>query len=431
MISRLVVTLCGFLFFISASVSAEEAVSFKDGLSAYQGRNYLEAYYIWKSLARQGDPISAYNLGILFAQGLGVGRDPGKAADLYLQSAEAGYALAQFNLGMAYLSGEGVDRDYRQAALWWLKAAEQENVQATFNLAKLYQQGLGVKKDEAIALRLYRKAADLGDLRALQLLSGGEVLNKKKTSTTQSEVSSQEVEIRREAWIEQQPKNNYTVQVFAFGSISKAVDHIMANDLVSETAIFQVDDGETAWFKVVYQSFDTRRAAVQARGKLSALFPEQEPWLRKFSDVHEEIHVDKRAGNSKEFTGIVKNDVAADINELLRRAQSAFNKQNYGEAYALWGPLAENDVVDAQYALGFMYESGWGVEQDYVKAFDWYGKAANLGHVKSQYNLGMLYVNGRGVEQHPEKGRYWIQMAANNNDSRAIDYIEDELARVK
>ena len=287
MISRIVGTLSGLLFFLSASVIAEEAVSFKDGLSAYQGRNYLEAYYIWKSLAREGDPVSAYNLGILFARGLGVGRDSGKAADFYLQSAETGYPLAQFNLGMAYLAGEVVDRDYRQSALWWLRAAEQENVQATFNLAKLYQQGLGVKKDESIALRLYRKAADLGDLRALQLLSGGEVQIKKKISTAQPEVSSKEKEIRREAWIEQQPKNNYTVQVFTFGSISQAVDHIMDNDLVTEAAIFQVDEGEKVWFKVVCQSFDTRRAAVRARDKLSALFPEQEPWLRKFSEVHE------------------------------------------------------------------------------------------------------------------------------------------------
>ena len=69
MISRFVVLLCGFLFFLSASTTAEEAVSFKDGLTAYQQRNYLEAYYIWKSLASEGDPASAYKRGVLYAQG--------------------------------------------------------------------------------------------------------------------------------------------------------------------------------------------------------------------------------------------------------------------------------------------------------------------------------------------------------------------------
>ena len=190
MISRLAGPLSGLLFFLSASIAAEEAVSFKDGLSAYQQRNYLEAYYIWNSLASEGDPVSAYNLGILFAQGLGVDRNPDKAAGLYLQSSEAGYAPAQFSLGMAYLAGEGVDQDYKQAALWWVKAAEQENGQATFNLAELYQKGHGVKKDVDIARRLYQKAADLGDVRAIQLLSGGKVQNKKEVSASQHEVSS-------------------------------------------------------------------------------------------------------------------------------------------------------------------------------------------------------------------------------------------------
>ena len=431
MISRFVVPLCGFLFFLSASTTAEEAVSFKDGLTAYQQRNYLEAYYIWKSLASEGDSASAYNLGVLYAQGLGVGRDPGKAAGLYLQSAETGYALAQFNLGMAYLTGEGVSQDYRQAALWWVKAAEQEHVQATFNLATLYQKGLGIKKNEAIARRLYQRAADLGDQRAIQWLSGANVQKKKEVIAPKAEVSSQETQIRREAWIQQQPKNNYTVQVFAFNSEPQAVNHIRDNKLVADTALFQVDENETVWFKVVYRSFDTRHAAVQARDELSAMFPEQEPWLRRFSDVHGEINGVSNGGKSKEAASSENSDAVADVNDQLRRAQSAFNKQSYDEAFALWEPLAEIDVVEAQYALGFIYESGWGVEQDYAKAFDWYGKAAESGHVKSQYNLGMLYVNGLGVDQDLNKGRFWIQTAANNSDARAVDYLEYEWSREK
>ncbi|MDA9982698.1 SPOR domain-containing protein [Gammaproteobacteria bacterium] len=435
MISRLAGPLSGLLFFLSASIAAEEAVSFKDGLSAYQQRNYLEAYYIWNSLASEGDPVSAYNLGILFAQGLGVDRDPDKAAGLYLQSAESGYALAQFSLGMVYFAGEGVGRDYKQAALWWVKAAEQENVQATFNLAELYQKGHGVKKDVDIARRLYQKAADLGDLRAIQLLSGGKIQNKKEVRAPRrevlSKVSSKGKEIRREEWIQQQPKNNYTVQIFASGSESRAVDHIRDNGLMVDTALFQVDEDENAWFKVVYGSFDTRRAAVREKDELSALFPEQEPWLRKFSDVHEEINGLDHDGKSKEVANIEKSDAAADVNEQLRRAQFAFNKQSYEEAFALWEPLAKIDFVEAQYALGFMYESGWGVEQDYTKAFDWYGKAAESGHVKSQYNLGILYVNGLGVDQNLNKGRYWIQTAANNSDARAVDYLKYEWSRKK
>ena len=414
----------GSLFLVSISLLAQDTVTFRDGLNAYQNGRNLQAYYIWNSLAAQGDPVSAYNLGVLFAQGLGVEKDPGKAADLYQQSAEAGYAPAQFNLGMVYLTGEGVNRDFRQAAQWWVAAAEQGSVQAMFNLATLFNNGLGVKKDESIARRLYRMAADRGDPRAMKMLSGG-YQNKQGTSTTDSTASAGKKTIRGNAWIERQPKDNYTVQVFTFGSKSRAVKTIVDNDLVDDVAMFRVATGGKVWFKVVYRSFATRHAALEAKRRLSTVFPVQKPWVREFSEVSKELRNSNRTRESMEVESVRTSDHAANTNDLARRAQSAFNRQHYSEALALWEPLAKKGFTDAQYALGFLYESGWGVDRDYARAFNWYGKAAEAGHAKSQYNLGMLYLSGLGVDRDPDKGRYWIQAAAVNNDTRAIDYLDD------
>ena len=54
-------------------------------------------------------------------------------------------------------------------------------------------------------------------------------------------------------------------------------------------------------------------------------------------------------------------------------------------------------MVCAQFALGDMYDNGWGVPQDHAKAANWYRKAAEQGDAKAQHNLGWMYYKGEGV----------------------------------
>lgn len=440
------------MVFVCALACAPPGLSdvsdFEAGLNAFHRGSYLEAYYIWKALAADGDPISAYNLAVLYANGLGVERDARKAVVLYRDSADAGHAPAQFNLGMAYLTGDGVDADYKEAARWWVKAAEQKNVQAVFNLATLYTKGMGVKRDDELARGLYQIAADLGDARAAKIIADlGEVqpveiiadpedaqVGKTIASRqTQPEIQSDAAaptgeEIKSQEWILAQPDQNYAVQVFAYTSEARALQNIRRNHLQDDVALFGVNISGRGWYKVLYGSFDRRGDAINARSKMRRLFPQEAPWLRRMSDVKREIRASliAPAGQPVAEAGSVPGNrhQAEDTSEELQRGQSAFNDQRYGDAYKAWMPLAQNDTVEAQYGIGFMYESGWGVDKDYAEAFQWYDKAARAGHAKSQYNLGILYLDGRGVIKDREKGRYWIQSAANQNDQRAVDFID-------
>jgi len=108
----------------------------------------------------------------------------------------------------------------------------------------------------------------------------------------------------------------------------------------------------------------------------------------------------------------------------LRAGQQAFNAQDYEAAFEAWQPLAEQGVADAQYGIGFMYESGWGMARDFSKAFRWYQLAAQQDHVQAQYNLGLLYRDGRGVARNDALGLYWIQTAADGGDQRARNYLQ-------
>jgi TPR repeat protein len=67
------------------------------------------------------------------AAGDWVNKNPAKAFQLTLQSAQAGYVPAQEVVGMMYAVAKGVEQDLKQAATWFLTAAEAGNPRAAAN----------------------------------------------------------------------------------------------------------------------------------------------------------------------------------------------------------------------------------------------------------------------------------------------------------
>src|SRR5271154_6828431 len=58
---------------------------------------------------------------------------------------------------------------------------------------------------------------------------------------------------------------------------------------------------------------------------------------------------------------------------------------------------AQGGDPDAEFDIGYVYETGEGVPQDYAQAAIWYRKAAEQGNANSQYDLALLYNTGQGV----------------------------------
>lgn len=82
-------------------------------------------------------------------------------------------------------------------------------------------------------------------------------------------------------------------------------------------------------------------------------------------------------------------------------------------AVSLWKNLAEQGDPDAQYALGWMYESGQGVAINLNQAIHWYKQAASQDYVTAQYVLASMYDKGTGVAANPETAVAWYLKAAN------------------
>jgi hypothetical protein len=80
--------------------------------------------------ADKGDPIAQFELGTLYANGVGIPKDDAEAVIWFRRAAEHGNADAQYTLALRYDNGQGVEKDGSQALDWYQKAAAQGNQDA-------------------------------------------------------------------------------------------------------------------------------------------------------------------------------------------------------------------------------------------------------------------------------------------------------------
>jgi hypothetical protein len=166
------------------------------GLAAFKNKNYQLAFREWKVSAEAGQAEAEFDLGVLYAEGMGVRRDLTEASKWYRKAAEQGNAAAEFALGQMYsrgwgvprdeadairwfqmansvdsdgpptdwalVEGYGTQRDPQQAAYWYQQAADKGHPEAQYNLGRLYASGEGVKKDEEQAARWVSASATQG-----------------------------------------------------------------------------------------------------------------------------------------------------------------------------------------------------------------------------------------------------------------------------
>lgn len=82
---------------------------------------------------------------------------------------------------------------------------------------------------------------------------------------------------------------------------------------------------------------------------------------------------------------------------------------------------ADNNIEDAQYALGSLYKQGGkDLNQDAAKAFKYTLAAAENDHGQAQWEVGMAFIRGTNVTADIPKAIQWFQKSANNGDSNGM-----------
>jgi len=93
--------------------------------------------------------------------------------------------------------------------------------------------------------------------------------------------------------------------------------------------------------------------------------------------------------------------------------------QDHSQAAAWYRMSAEQGNAEAECELGSLHYKGDGVPQDYAQAAAWYRKAGEQGNARAQYQLGVLYRQGRGVPQDDAQAAAWYRKAAEQGNATA------------
>ena len=144
----------------------------------------------------------------------------------------------------------------------------------------------------------------------------------------------------------------------------------------------------------------------------------------------------------KDGLGVEKDYIQAEI--LFKKSA----EQNYVKAQCSLGYLYETGCVDgwdneavhwylkaaeqgyaeAQLAFGHQFRYAYHyygneIKRDFTKAAFWYQRASEQQNTKAQCSLGWMYETGSGVEQNNEKSVFWFCKAANRNNREAQEKL--------
>lgn len=151
------------LIFLALLCGDARWASAQDPFVAFGSQDYATALAGFQTLAGQGNPNAMNNLGLMYANGLGVPRDDAVAVKWYGQAAALGHIGAINNLGGMYEMGYGVPQNYAAAAEKYALAAKYGLSDAQYNLAVLYEAGKGVQSDALQSYIWYSLSAAQGD----------------------------------------------------------------------------------------------------------------------------------------------------------------------------------------------------------------------------------------------------------------------------
>ena len=132
------------------------------GLDAADRGDFIEAARNFERASNLGHGNSAYNLALLYREGLLEAPNRQKLAmDFLRKAADNGSLDAEYELGK--IAETSTPPNYDQAAMHYDKAARGGHTEGMLALGRLYEAGLGVNQSPLVAAGFYEKAAAKGN----------------------------------------------------------------------------------------------------------------------------------------------------------------------------------------------------------------------------------------------------------------------------
>lgn len=141
--------------------------SFEQGVSAFESKQYAEAYRYFEEASKLQQPQAMINLAIMHLQGKGCERDMSQARTLFEKAAELGSGRAMMSLGQWYEKGMDGTPDSDKALAYYQKAADVGQVDAQLKTGMLYRE----KKMNVQAMRYLITAAYNNNAQAQEIIT--------------------------------------------------------------------------------------------------------------------------------------------------------------------------------------------------------------------------------------------------------------------
>jgi TPR repeat protein/CHAT domain-containing protein len=398
-------------------------------LSQYQlGKFYVEGMYVERDLvtaaewfrkaAERGEPSAQNDLGYMYKTGAGVTQDITHAIELFRRSAGQGNSLAQYNLGVIYENGTGTEPNAFEAAKWYTAAAGLGHRWAQNNLAVLYQNGRGVEKNPDRAIELFRAAAAQGHVPAEVGLG--------KTYEFGLGVPVDKAEAVRwytaaadhgDAWAQNQLGLMYQ------NGNGVPQDYLKAFGLYKKAAEQGNAVGEANVGFMYAKGFGVPQDYGQAAQWYSLASEQGNSWAQNQLGVAYQNGLGLERDDAKAVELYRK---AADQGNPVAQANLGFMYANglgiardYSEAARWYGLAADQGNAWAQDKIGNLYKNGQGVDRDYKKALEYFQKSVALGYAAAAVDAGLMYEYGFGVPRDYSEAAHWYGLAAEKGNAWA------------
>ena len=398
-------------------------------------QDFQEAMRLFCQEAERGNALAMYDLGRMWADGLGVEADPDAAREWYRKALNAFLSAEkelperkktylQYRIGKMYLAGLGTEQDYETAALWLERAAEKSHKCAQYTLAGLYAKGQGVEKDLKHAFELYHASAIQGNPYAsyemAKMFRDG---TGTKKSAVQAEEHFQDAFSGFQVLEEQShdDKLQYRLGQMLYQGIGTERDEEEAvrywqqaaklGNVNAQYALgkFWLDTGTgdvqqaAAWLEKAANEGNTSAQYVLAKLYLEGCLGEKD--VEKAGKLFQ-----KAAEQGNGFAAYRLGRLYLEGEEIPKDMVAAVR----------WlTEAAEQELPSAQYTLGCLYLKGEEIPKDMGKAVAWLRKAALQGNEYAQYRLGSLYLLGEDVPQDLEEAIRWLELSADQGNQYA------------
>lgn len=293
-----------FIALLLCTTTLAHADPFRDGVTAYQQKNYTQALQAWLPLAKEGHVLAQTLIGSMYAYGEGIEKNDEEAFKWFSRAAESNSAQAQYNLGILYEKGLGVTANKTLARKWFKAAADQGRKDAAARYALLADTEktppsiIEPAKPTEASSKLPQPEINTATIieappatpaepkqRIHVVLNGNDSELLGPPTETVEAVPLLGTNQHGLAWARQQPQGNYTIQLAS--SIEPRLIEAFKNHLKLTENYAQTisEHNDHQWHALIYGSYRSVSDAKKELDQLPENWKTWQPWIKKFPSI--------------------------------------------------------------------------------------------------------------------------------------------------